>query len=95
MRLKNPSVLLSLISHTVTLLILLGFNINESFVLSISTALLSILTILGIMSNPDTKTKGYGDDTLVCSNCGGKSIHVEINGQMLCKNCGTVYTTTK
>ena len=90
-RLKNPSVLISLASYVVTILVLTLTDISASSVAAITTAVLSIFTLLGVISNPDTKTRGYGDDVLTCPSC-GKAVHVEIGGQMVCKGCGTVNT---
>lgn len=90
-RLKNPSVLISLSSYVITILLLTLTDISASSVAAITTAVLSIFTLLGVISNPDTKTKGYGDDVLICSKC-GKAVHVEVNGEMVCKGCGTVNT---
>lgn len=91
-RLKRPSTILSLIAQVVSILLLMGVNVNESLILSISAIACSILVALGILSNPDTETKGYGDDILHCSNDGKGTCHVKINGQMICKECGAVYT---
>lgn len=90
-RLKNPSVLLSLASYVATILLLTLTNISSSSVAAITTAALSIFTLLGVISNPDTKNKGYGDDILECPSC-GKAAHVEVGGQLVCKGCGTAHT---
>lgn len=90
-RLKKPSVLLSLVSQIASLCILFGFNVNENMVMSVTTIVCSVLVTLGIMSNPDTKKNGYGDDVLTCSTSGDKEVHVNVNGQMVCANCGAVY----
>lgn len=90
-RLKKPTVLLSIASQIVSLLLLLGFNINESMIMTVVTIGCSVLVTLGIMSNPDTKNTGYGDDLLVCSNSGQLEPHVMVNSQMVCKNCGAVF----
>ena len=90
-RLKNPSVLVSLSSYVITILLLTLTDISASSVAAITTAILSIFTLLGVISNPDTKTKGYGDDILICPKC-GKAVHVEIDGKMVCKGCGTANT---
>lgn len=90
-RLKKPSVIISLVSQIAPILILLGFNIDEHALMTVTYALCSILVTLGILSNPDTNQKGYSDDLLTCSNDGLLSPHVMVNGQMVCKNCGAVY----
>jgi uncharacterized membrane protein len=89
-RLKKPSVLISLASLAVKLLIVLGLDINESAAIQATVFLCSIMVTLGIMSDPEAKAKGFGDDLLVCSSTGEKERHVEINGQMMCTKCGAV-----
>lgn len=91
-RLKKPSTILSLISQIVSILLLLGFNLNENLIISIATAACAVLVTLGILSNPDTEKKGYGDDFFYCAKDGKKTHHLKINGQMVCKDCGTIYT---
>lgn len=93
LRLKNPSVILSILSQIIALLLLFGFKINENIIMSVAAIACSILTTLGILSNPDTKNKGYGDDIITCSECGKSCVHCNVNGQMICSNCGTVCTS--
>ena len=90
-RLKKPSVVLSVTSQIVTILLLFGFNVNESLVLAIVTAACSILVTLGILSNPDTQNKTYGEDLLVCSSTGELAQHTQIGGQMVCNSSGAVH----
>lgn len=90
-RLRKPSVLLSLLSHVLTLFITMGLQVNEHYIMSIATIACSILVTLGILSNPDTTTKGYGDDYLICSASGRLEPHVPVNGKMVCTNCGAVH----
>ena len=92
LRLKNPSVILSIISQVTALLLLFHIKLDESIVIGVATAVCSILTTLGILSNPSSKNKGYGDDIYVCKNCGRKSVHVFVKGQMVCCDCGCVKT---
>lgn len=90
-RLKKPSVVMSVVSQIIAILILAGFQANESMVMTVVTMICNILVTLGIMSNPDTNTRSYGDDLLVCTGCGVIRQHVKVNGRMLCSDCGAVY----
>jgi len=90
-RLKQPSVLLSLVSQGISIFILMGFNLNEDLIKSLAAIICSILVTLGILSNPDTKNRGYGDDILFCI-CDGKNAqHVRVNGHMICQKCGNIH----
>lgn len=63
-RLKNYGLWMSIFA--LIPLILNGFNISflpENYN-EIITAILSILVMAGILNNPTTKTKGFGDDKL-------------------------------
>lgn len=91
-RLKKPSVILSLTSQVVGLLILLDVNIDSEVVTGVATSVTAILVTLGILSNPDTQTAGYGDDIAVCENCGDETQHVLVGDDLVCKNCGTIST---
>ena len=93
--LKQPSVILSIASRIISVMLLLGFQVNQSVVLAVVTACCSIMVTPGIMSNPDSTKKGYGDDLLTCSNSGKKELHTRINGQMVCTVCGAVYDPSK
>ena len=93
-RLRNPSVIFSIAAQLVTILTLLKVPGDANLIAGIVTASCSILVMLGILSNPTTKNKGYGDDILHCEGCGANSEHVEVAGQMYCKECGTLYTDT-
>lgn len=87
-RLKNPSVILSILSEVITILMLLNVNVNIDLVTGIVTAVCSILVLLGILSNPTAQNRGYGDDVMRCENCGKDSLHVQVNGKMVCIDCG-------
>lgn len=87
-RLKKPSILLSLISQIVTLLYIFKIDIDTELITSVITCITSILIILGIISNPDSKQKSYVDDFAVCCNCNKVTQHVAIGDAMFCKNCG-------
>lgn len=94
-RLRKPSVMLSLISQVVAILVLLGYPVQEDLVMGVAVSACSVLVLLGIMSNPDTKKKGYGDDLLQCANSGLIEQHTMINGEMICTKCGAVYEEDK
>ena len=59
-RLKNPTVVLSIVSNLISLALLLGYKLDESLILSVVTIVCSVFVTLGIMSNPDG----------TCSRCG-------------------------
>ena len=90
-RLKKPSVLLSVVSQILALLLIFGVKVDESLVMQIAVILCSILATLGVMQNPDTRKKGYGDDILKCSRTGKMEPHVMVNNRMVCVNCGAEY----
>ena len=94
-RIKKPSVVLSLVSNFITLLVTMGFKLDSKYIMSLATIICSILVTLGILSNPDSATKGYGDKYLICSRTGQLEPHEEIGGKMLCQNCGAEYDSTK
>jgi uncharacterized membrane protein len=90
-RLSKPSSILSLLSQVLSVLLLLGVHIDQTKIMGIGAAVCSVLVALGILSNPDTKNKGYGDDLYPCSNTGELEKHVVVNGQLVCETCGAVY----
>lgn len=90
-RLKHPSVVLSIASQMVTILLLLNISIDQTAVTGIVTAVCSILVFMGIMSNPTTKNKWYGDDDLYCENCQKNSPHIPVADSMVCSSCGAIY----
>ncbi|MEG2000204.1 MAG: phage holin [Evtepia sp.] len=87
-RLKNPSVLMSILAQITSLLILFQIHVDMNLVNGVMTAVSSILILLGILSDPNTQKKGYGDDIMTCADCGETGVHYKINGKMTCKNCG-------
>ena len=91
-RLKKPSVVLSVVSQILSLLLIFGVKIDENLVMQIAVILCSIFVTLGVMQNPDTQKKGYGDDILKCSRTGEMEPHVMVDNRMVCVNCGTEYT---
>lgn len=94
-RLKKPSVILSITAQVITVLTLLNVNVDKTVVIGLVTAVCSILTLLGILSNPSNKNQWYADDIYTCPNCGKKTVHVMVNGKMVCSECGSEYTEQK
>ena len=88
-RLKNPTVVLSIISQIVILLSALNVEVDTETVNVIVTGVLSILVTLGIMSNPDTVKKTYTDDIQYCKTCNKKTVHSKVAGKMICIDCQT------
>lgn len=59
-RVKNYGFWLSMVSAIVILLQALGLKVNLPYVNEVVTAVLGVLVMLGIVSNP-TDGSGYGD----------------------------------
>ncbi len=91
-RLRQPSVVLSIASQIVTILLLLNVNVDQNIVTGVVTAVCSILVFMGIMSNPTTQNKWYGDDTLYCKNCQKNTAHLSVADKMICSTCSTTFT---
>lgn len=89
-RLKNPTVFLSVLSQIISIMALLNISINVDLVTGTAVSVCSILVTLGIMSNPTTKNKGYGDDMEFCENCNEKTEHFAVGDQLICRHCGTI-----
>ncbi|MEG2988824.1 MAG: phage holin [Oscillospiraceae bacterium] len=94
LRLKSPTVLLSIVSQVVTLLVLFKVQVDMTLVGGAVTAISSILVLLGILSDPTTEKKGYGDDIFPCPNCGETGAHLVTGDTLTCKNCGTQHSKT-
>ncbi len=90
-RLRKPSILIGLVSQVISVLILVGVRVDQTAVMGVVTAITSILVTMGVLSNPDTKKKGFGDDIYPCSLTGELEQHVLVNGQLVCQKCGAVY----
>ena len=90
-RLKKPSVILSIASQIIAIFALLNVNIDATMVTGVITTGCSVLVMLGIMSNPSTKNKGFGDDILECAGCHKKTSHVLVGKKMVCSVCGTAH----
>ncbi len=93
-RLRKPSVIASLFSQIIALLMIFQVDVDMNMLTGAMTTITSILIILGIVSNPDAKTRGYNDDYAICSKCGKRTQHISINGQEICTKCGTVSDNT-
>lgn len=61
-RLRNYGLWVSLASLVLLLLNNFGVDIDESKYNGIVDAILAILVLLGILNNPTTEKKGFGDD---------------------------------
>ncbi len=94
-RLKNPSVVIGIVSQIIAMLTLLHVSTNISFVMAITVGVCSILVTIGIMSNPTTENVGFGDDILYCSNCKTEKEHVLVGDKFYCKQCGASLRTDK
>lgn len=91
-RLRKPSVLLSIVSQIVAILLMFGFNINQSNVMTIASLMCTLLVTIGILSNPDAPTKGDSSDMKICSKTGKLEKHVLIKEQWICTECGAAHT---
>lgn len=94
-RLKRPSVIISIVSQVILLLILLHVEIDHDLAMAVTATISSILVTLGILSNPDSNNKGYGDDLLLCKDCKSTDTHVQIGDKMVCTKCGAVRDSQK
>lgn len=90
-RLRKPSVVLSIASQVAAILVVFGLQIDRDAFMTVVVLGCSILTTLGVLSNPDSTKRGYGDDILTCSKSGRKERHALINGEYVCVNCGAIY----
>lgn len=86
-RLKNPTVILSIVSEIILVLATLNINVDEQSINVVVTGVLAILVTLGIMSNPDTANKTYSDDILFCEQCNKDTVHAKIANDMVCLDC--------
>lgn len=94
-KLKNPTVLFSVLSQLVALLILLGVKLNEDTAVAVIGIIMSILGTLGIIQKADVDKLKADTVLLPCSNTGLEEPHVLINGKMICTKCGAEYIETK
>lgn len=94
-RLKNPSVILSVVSQIITILMLFNVDVKADVITGIVTAACSIFVLLGILSNPTTENNGYGDDVIQCENCGKNCTCVNVKGEKICCNCGNKCSSQK
>lgn len=93
-RLRRPSVIISIVSQVTAFLVLFNVNIDKSVIMSAATIVCSILTTMGILSNPDSQKNGYGDDIINCESCGGSKLHVNAGDQMICADCGAIHDSS-
>lgn len=91
-RLLNPSIIISIVAQIASVLTLFQLNVDMNIVETVVTAICSILVLLGIVSNPDTMNKGYGDDIKFCTNCNKYCEYVMVAGKLICKECGCAFT---
>ena len=87
-RLKNPTVITSLVSQIIAILVVFNVNVDVSATTQVVGAVASLLVTLGILSNPDNEKKRYIDDIELCESCGRKTLHVKVGNDLVCKNCG-------
>lgn len=94
-RLRKPSVFTSLISQILSIVLIFDPSLDMNMATGVLTAVTSSLVLLGILSNPDAKKKGYGDDMAICPDCGKKTQHITIGNKSICTKCGgTTYLDT-
>ncbi|WP_317854951.1 hypothetical protein [Chakrabartyella piscis] len=87
-RLKKPATFASIMSQLMTLLMRANLDVDYATILHIFTGITAIVTVLGILSNPDTQNKGYGEDFAYCEQCQGNTPHLAVGGKSLCQYCG-------
>ncbi len=87
-RLRKPSVFTSLVSQILSIVLIFDPNLDINMATGLLTTVTSTLVLLGILSNPDAKKKGYGDDMAVCPTCGKKTQHITIGDKSICTKCG-------
>jgi len=61
-RMKNYGFWISLASAVVLALTQFGLTVDNAYVMGCVKAVLGILVLLGLVNNPTTATKGFGDD---------------------------------
>lgn len=87
-RLRKPSVIISLLAQAASIVMVLNLSADMDMISGIVLSACSVFVILGILSNPSTRKKGYGDDILLCSGQNRQHEHVEVAGKMVCTECG-------
>ena len=86
-KLKKPSVLLSLVAQAVAILTIFNVNVDMDMVGGLTMAVSSILVTLGIMSDPNSVKKGFGDDIFFCPDCKRERRYVKVGNSMVCSHC--------
>ena len=88
-RLKNPTVVMSIVSQIAAILVLLNVTVDVDLLTNITVSVCSIFVLLGIMSNQTTKRLDFCDDICKCPCCGKKQLCAHVAGEMICTVCGT------
>jgi len=89
-RLRNSTVVLGVTSNLISLVMLLGYKLDQSLVMSVVTIICSILALLGIMSNPDN----HSGNRFYCPICKAHTLHVDVAEEKLCSICGRATEST-
>lgn len=92
-RLKNPIVLISIVSQILIILSVFKTNIDTDLVTKVMLAIGSILVSLGIVNNPSKET--IHTEFLYCRHCKRYTNHILINGRYICEECGNAYEGDK
>lgn len=53
-RFKNPGTVMGIVGYVLTILVLLGVNVDINLITKVALAGCSLLYLLGVMNNPDT-----------------------------------------
>ena len=86
-RLRNPKVITGIVSQVVTISMLLS-NPDVTAFSGVAAAVCSILSMLGIISDPDEKGLKVKNKYMTCTSCGKFSCHIDAGGKKICKECG-------
>ena len=61
-RFKNYGFVISVVSAIILVLTQFGITVDNAYIMGCVKAVLSLLVLLGLVNNPTTETKGFGDD---------------------------------
>ncbi|MDY3929395.1 MAG: hypothetical protein SOZ34_08560 [Clostridia bacterium] len=86
-RLKKPHVLLGILSQIIIILKAFDVSIDTDMLSIITTAICSILVLMGIIGDPDDSS-GFCSEIKQCEKCGQTSCHIKIGDFLICRNCG-------
>ncbi|MFI3227019.1 MAG: hypothetical protein R3Y09_06345 [Clostridia bacterium] len=89
-KLKKTSVLTGIGSQILTIIVLFDPTPQARLFQMGLTVFISTIAILGILSNPNTKKKGFSDDIHFCEGCSKNTVHIYTNGKLICSGCGFV-----